>query len=78
MHILVLLSYNPREYYEKNPELKKVVDQIQNGFFNPGDPKLFEPLVDHLLYHDTYVDVVCQYRTRNVVKLIDLMICALE
>jgi hypothetical protein len=32
-----------------------VVDQIKSGYFNPSDPTLFEPLVDHLLNHDTSV-----------------------
>jgi starch phosphorylase len=68
-------GYKPREYYEKNPELKKVVDQIKSGYFNPSDPTLFEPLVDHLLNHDTYClmadyesYVKCQERVSAVYK----------
>jgi glycogen phosphorylase len=48
-------GYNPREYYENNAELKRVIDRIASGFFSHGDPQLFAPLVDHLLHHDTYM-----------------------
>lgn len=46
--------YNPREYYERNPELKNVIDQIRNGYFSPGQPALFQPIVDALLQRDEY------------------------
>jgi len=42
-------GYNPREYYNRNLELQKVLDMISGGFFSPGDPNLFKPLVDSLL-----------------------------
>jgi glycogen phosphorylase len=42
-------GYNPREYYNANPELKRVIDMIADGFFSPGAPELFTPLVDSLL-----------------------------
>jgi starch phosphorylase len=48
-------GYKPRDYYESNPELKEVIDQIRNGFFSPEQPDLFQPLADALLYHDTYM-----------------------
>jgi starch phosphorylase len=48
-------GYRPRDFYEANAELKEVIDQIGSGFFSPNDPGLFRPLVDHLLYHDTYL-----------------------
>jgi starch phosphorylase len=44
-----LLRYNPREYYEKLPELKLVLDQIQGGFFSPEEPNMFHDIVDVLL-----------------------------
>ena len=47
--------YKPRDFYEKNPELMKAVDQIAEGFFCPAEPHLFQGLVDHLLHHDTFV-----------------------
>lgn len=42
-------GYNPREFYEKNSELKLAIDQIQGGFYSPEDPNLFNDLVDNLI-----------------------------
>uniref|UniRef100_A0A673BSI6 Alpha-1,4 glucan phosphorylase n=1 Tax=Sphaeramia orbicularis TaxID=375764 RepID=A0A673BSI6_9TELE len=47
-------GYDAREFYERLPELKLAVDQIQNGFFNPEKPDLFKDLVDMLLNHDRF------------------------
>ncbi|GFO56344.1 alpha-1,4 glucan phosphorylase [Geomonas sp. Red276] len=41
--------YNPRDYYNADPELKRVLDQIASGFFSPEIPDLFTPLTDSLL-----------------------------
>lgn len=43
-------GYNPMEYYERIPALKKVLDQIASGYFSPGNPELFKPIIDSLLY----------------------------
>jgi starch phosphorylase len=48
-------GYRPREYYEKNPELKSVLDLIASGFFEPEHPDVFKPLVGSLLEQDTYM-----------------------
>ena len=48
-------GYNPNQYYESNPALKKVIDQISGGFFSKGDTNIFRPLVDHLLWNDEYM-----------------------
>jgi len=48
-------SYNPYQYYNSNPSLKKVVDMISSGYFSKGNPELFQPLVDSLIYHDEYM-----------------------
>jgi starch phosphorylase len=42
-------GYNPREYYERIPALKKVLDQIAGGEFSPENRALFKPIVDALL-----------------------------
>ncbi|XP_056903439.1 glycogen phosphorylase, brain form [Takifugu flavidus] len=47
-------GYNAREYYERLPELKLAIDQIQNGFFSPSEPHLFKDLVHMLLNHDRF------------------------
>ncbi len=48
-------GYRPWEYYDSNPELREVIDQIRSGFFSKGDQNLFQPLVDSLISRDEYV-----------------------
>ena len=48
-------GYHPGEYYHSNSSLREAVDLIDSGFFSPGDPKLFKPLVSSLLYRDEYM-----------------------
>ena len=47
--------YRPRDYYEANPELRRVLDDIDNGRFSPQQPDLFRPLVRSLLDEDRYL-----------------------
>jgi starch phosphorylase len=42
-------GYDPREIYRQDPELRAVVDAIASGTFSPGEPRLFQPIVDSLL-----------------------------
>jgi starch phosphorylase len=42
-------GYNPWEYYNNNPLLRKVMDLLNSGFFSPEEPHLFKPLHDSLL-----------------------------
>ena len=62
-------GYNPRQYYEMNPVLHETIDQIASGVFSSGNRDLFKPIVDSLLYHDTYMVLAdfqsyleCQYK----------------
>ena len=48
-------GYNPRYYYDGNPLLKEVIDQIAFGAFSAGDQQLFKPIVDSLLNNDEYL-----------------------
>ncbi|MEO1353517.1 MAG: glycogen/starch/alpha-glucan phosphorylase [Cyanobacteria bacterium J06635_15] len=48
-------GYNPWDYYNTNAELKAVIDLISSGVFSHGDVNLFKPLVDSLLYDDSYL-----------------------
>jgi glycogen phosphorylase len=48
-------GYNPRYYYDRNPDLQLVIDRIRSGIFSHGDPHLFQPIVDQLLNHDPYL-----------------------
>lgn len=47
-------GYNPRLYYEKNHELRQVIDMIDGGFFSPENPSLFRDLVNSLLNNDRF------------------------
>src|SRR5439155_5133384 len=38
-------GYRPRDFYEQNGELRAVLDLVAAGFFSPGQPDLFRPLV---------------------------------
>lgn len=47
-------GYNAYDYYNKNAEVKQVIDQIQGGFFSPGNPNEFKNIADILLKYDHY------------------------
>jgi starch phosphorylase len=42
-------GYHPHAIYEKNPELKRVLDMIRDNAFSPEQPGLFQPILDSLL-----------------------------
>lgn len=42
-------GYNPRDYYQHNPQLRQVIDMIAEGAFSPNEPGLFRPIADSLL-----------------------------
>ncbi|XP_054154242.1 glycogen phosphorylase-like [Oppia nitens] len=48
-------GYNAWDYYNKNPELRTVIDQINTGFFNPNNPDLFKDVVNVLMNHDRFL-----------------------
>ena len=48
-------GYHPREYYERNAELRAVLDFIASGALAGGDAELFRPLVDNLLGSDSFL-----------------------
>ena len=48
-------GYNPRSYYESNPQLKEVIDLISCGHFSDGDRNLFKPLLDSLFNQDRFM-----------------------
>ena len=47
-------GYNPREYYENNKDLKRVIDMISSDYFNKNEPGIFDPLIEELMNHDYY------------------------
>ncbi len=48
-------GYQPRRIYEQNAALREVLDFIASGALAGGDPSLFRPLVDNLLYDDPFL-----------------------
>ena len=47
-------GYNPREYYNSNQMLKRIIDMIAQDFFSKKEPGLFKPIIDSLLNSDYY------------------------
>ena len=48
-------GYRPIEYYNDNLPLRDTLDLISSGYFSHGDPELFKPLIDSLIYNDPYM-----------------------
>ena len=50
------VNYNPRDYYNKNANLKQVIDMIGSGFFSPEEPSRYQAIFDNLLNNgDNYL-----------------------
>jgi starch phosphorylase len=47
-------GYNPKDYYNRIPELKRVIDMIANDFFNPEERGIFKDIIDSLMNVDYY------------------------
>ncbi len=54
-------GYNPREYYNNNRELRRVLDMIASGYFSPWAPELFTPLTESLLNLGDYYMLLADY-----------------
>ena len=55
-------GYHPRDYYDRDGELRGAVDAIAGGHFSPGQPNLFAPLVEALLERGDFYMVLADYR----------------
>lgn len=53
-------GYNPWDYYNSNDDLRLVLDQIRDGFFN-SDKNLYNPVIDSLLHKGDYFLVLSDY-----------------
>jgi starch phosphorylase len=42
-------GYQPREIYESDPELQRVLDAIRDGAFSPGEPSRYQGIYDALV-----------------------------
>nr|DBA26977.1 TPA: hypothetical protein GDO54_011163 [Pyxicephalus adspersus] len=47
-------GYNAKEYYDRIPELREVINQIRDGHFSPTEPDLFKDVVNMLINHDRF------------------------
>ena len=54
-------GYDPRAWYEHDPELKAAIDMIDSGAFSAGDRELFRPITGSVLNWDEYM-VLADYR----------------
>ncbi|MFO7693434.1 MAG: glycogen/starch/alpha-glucan phosphorylase [Vicinamibacterales bacterium] len=66
-------GYRPRDRYERNGELREVLDFVASGALVHGDAQLFKPLVDSLLSADPFLVLAdyeayaaCQARVSEV------------
>jgi starch phosphorylase len=55
--------YNPWDYYQATPELRRVLDMISGGAFSPQQPDLFEPLVRSLLQEGDHYLLLADYQS---------------
>jgi starch phosphorylase len=55
VYALKAQGYNPWDYYNGNEALKAVIDLVASGHFSHGDTSLFRPLLDNLLYSDSFL-----------------------
>lgn len=49
-------GYNPQDIYNRDEDLKKVMDQLVDGTLAPDDPDLFREIYDSLLYDNRRAD----------------------
>lgn len=54
-------GYNPRDYYDNNPELKQVLDMISGGYFSVDEPSRYQPIVDNLLVNGDQYMLMADY-----------------
>jgi len=48
-------GYRPRDFYERDEDLRGAIDLINSGLFSHGDRSLFRPITDNLLNSDPFM-----------------------
>ncbi|EEC02005.1 glycogen phosphorylase, putative [Ixodes scapularis] len=73
VNALAKSGYNAWDYYNRLPEAKQAIDQINSGMFSPHNPGLFHDLTNVLLNHDRFFlladyesYIKCQDRVSNM------------
>ncbi len=56
-------GYEPRAYYDADPELKSVLDSIAAGNFSPDEPDRFQKIVESLLVHGDHYQLLADFRS---------------
>ncbi|MFP4460003.1 MAG: glycogen/starch/alpha-glucan phosphorylase [Candidatus Zixiibacteriota bacterium] len=56
-------GYNPREIYEENKQLKRVLDMINDNFFNPYEPGIFKPIFEELVNQGDHFAVLADFQS---------------
>ncbi|OIQ98411.1 maltodextrin phosphorylase [mine drainage metagenome] len=54
-------GYDPRQAIQAHPELAQVLEMIGNGYFSPGEPERFRPIVDLLTIHGDHYLLTADY-----------------
>ncbi|HSQ78883.1 MAG TPA: glycogen/starch/alpha-glucan phosphorylase [Nitrospirota bacterium] len=54
-------GYKPWDIYNTNAELKKALNVIAGGYFSPGSPDLFRPVIDSLTYGGDHFLLLADY-----------------
>lgn len=55
-------GYNPHNYLEQDDDLKRILDQIKNGYFSPDNAGLFRELVDILINHGDHFFILADFK----------------
>ncbi|MBW5815509.1 glycogen phosphorylase [Yersinia kristensenii] len=56
-------GYNPRKYYDEDPELHLALTQIATGVFSPEEPNRYTSLFDSLVNFGDHYQLLADYRS---------------
>ena len=56
-------GYNPRKYYDEDPELHQALTQIATGTFSPEEPQRYTNLFDSLVNLGDHYQLLADYRS---------------
>jgi len=56
-------GYDPKERYDRNPALKRVLDEIEHGRLCAGQPERYRAIVDALLRYGDYYLLLADYES---------------
>jgi glycogen phosphorylase len=69
-------GYNPRQYYDDDPELHLTLTQIATGTFSPEEPKRYSSLFDSLVNFGDHYQLLADYRSYvDTQEKVDTLYC---